>query len=75
MRLALAILVSLGFSTLGLAQQAGAAQQHATSQIGLAVGQRAPEFSLRDQFGHMQTNKTLKGPKGTVLLFFRSADW
>jgi hypothetical protein len=43
--------------------------------IGLPVGQRAPEFSLRDQFGRTQTLATLKGTHGTVLLFFRSADW
>ena len=43
--------------------------------IGLAVGQKAPAFSARDQFGHTETLDTLKGPNGTVLLFFRSADW
>ena len=43
--------------------------------IGLAVGQKAPAFSARDQFGRTQTLDTLKGPEGTVLLFFRSADW
>jgi hypothetical protein len=43
--------------------------------IGLAVGHKAPVFSARDQFGHVQTLDTLRGPKGTVLLFFRSADW
>jgi len=43
--------------------------------IGLSVGQKAPAFSLRDQFGHIQTLDSLKGPNGTVLLFFRSADW
>ncbi|HVS88840.1 MAG TPA: hypothetical protein VHF01_11555 [Candidatus Acidoferrum sp.] len=43
--------------------------------IGLAVGQKAPAFSLRDQFGRVQTLDTLKGKNGTVLLFFRSADW
>jgi hypothetical protein len=43
--------------------------------IGLAVGQKAPNFSARDEFGHVQTLETLKGPNGTVLLFFRSADW
>jgi hypothetical protein len=43
--------------------------------IGLAVGQKAPAFSVHDQFGHLQTLDTLKGPNGTVLLFFRSADW
>ncbi len=43
--------------------------------IGLAVGQKAPAFSARDQFGRVQTLDTLKGTNGTVLLFFRSADW
>ena len=43
--------------------------------IGLAVGQKAPAFSALDQFGHEQTLESLKGPKGTVLLIFRSADW
>ena len=43
--------------------------------IGLAVGQKAPNFSTRDEFGRVQTLETLKGPNGTVLLFFRSADW
>ena len=45
------------------------------TSIGLEVGQKAPAFSARDQFGGEQTLETLKGPKGTVLLFFRSADW
>ena len=45
------------------------------TSIGLEPGQRAPGFSLRDQFGRLQDLNTLKGPKGAVLLFFRSADW
>ena len=45
------------------------------TSIGLPVGQKAPAFSLADQFGHEQTLASLKGPHGTVLLFFRSADW
>jgi hypothetical protein len=47
----------------------------AVGGIGLAVGQKAPAFAARDQFGHEQSNETLKGSNGTVLLFFRSADW
>ena len=43
--------------------------------IGLGIGQKAPAFSIRDQLGRVQTLDTLKGTKGTVLLFFRSADW
>ena len=45
------------------------------TSIGLPVGRKAPEFSLRDQFGRDQTLESLRGPRGTVLLFFRSADW
>jgi hypothetical protein len=47
----------------------------ALMSIGLAVGQKAPAFSATDQNGQLQTPDTLKGPNGTVLLFFRSADW
>ena len=43
--------------------------------IGLPVGRKAPAFTARDQFGQEQSLDTLKGPNGTVLLFFRSADW
>ena len=45
------------------------------SEVGLRAGQKAPEFSAHDQFGKMETLDTLRGSKGTVLLFYRSADW
>jgi peroxiredoxin len=45
------------------------------TSIGLPVGRKAPEFSARDQFGELQSLDTLKGPNGTAILFFRSADW
>jgi peroxiredoxin len=45
------------------------------SEVGLHVGQKAPVFSARDQFGAEQTLDSLRGAKGTVLLFYRSADW
>ena len=45
------------------------------TSIGLEVGQKAPAFSARDQFGREHNLESLKGPKGTILLFFRSADW
>jgi hypothetical protein len=45
------------------------------TDIGLAVGQKAPAFTADDQFGQQHSLDTLKGPNGTVLLFFRSADW
>lgn len=42
---------------------------------GSNVGQKAPHFTAVDQFGQKVTSDSLKGPNGTVLLFFRSADW
>jgi peroxiredoxin len=45
------------------------------SEVGLRAGQKAPDFSARDQFGKTETLDTLRGSKGTVLLFYRSADW
>lgn len=45
------------------------------TSIGLEIGKKAPAFSLPDQFGRTQTLERLKGTHGTVLLFFRSADW
>jgi len=45
------------------------------TDIGLAVGRKAPAFTARDQFGQEQSLDRIKGPNGTVLLFFRSADW
>lgn len=43
--------------------------------VGLATGAKAPAFSAHDQFGRVQTLDSLRGRNGTVLLFFRSADW
>jgi AhpC/TSA family protein len=51
------------------------ANKNSAANIGLAVGQKVPKFTARDQFGQEQSNETLKGSNGTVLLFFLSADW
>jgi hypothetical protein len=48
------------------------ANQTILPSLGLKLGQQAPAFALTDQFGHEPSNEKLKG---TVLLFFRSADW
>jgi len=42
---------------------------------GLKVGSSLPPFRLVDQEGKFQDFQSLKGPKGLVLMFFRSADW
>lgn len=66
--------VFFGFSLITISNHAAAAQSSSPS-IGLEIGQHAPAFEATDQSGRTQTNETLKGPNGTVLLFFRSADW
>lgn len=43
--------------------------------LGPQVGTRVPDFTLPDQFGRHQSLSTLRGPKGLVLVFNRSADW
>lgn len=44
-------------------------------KIGPQVGERVPAFSLPDQNGRTRSLDSLLGPKGAVLVFFRSADW
>jgi peroxiredoxin len=45
------------------------------SQIGLPAGVATPDFSLPDQVGRSRDFASLSGPRGLVLVFFRSADW
>ena len=56
-------------------QQLNAAQMVDVDRVGPQVGEALPEFSLRDQDGHTESLKSLLGPKGAVIVFFRSADW
>jgi len=44
-------------------------------EYGPAVGSRLPSFELPDQGGKLHSLKSLLGPKGAVILFYRSADW
>ena len=44
-------------------------------KTGPEVGQPIPGFSAKDQEGRPQTLKSIMGPMGAVLVFFRSADW
>jgi hypothetical protein len=44
-------------------------------KTGPAVGSHIPPFEAVDQNGRKQTFETLRGPKGAVLSFYRSADW
>lgn len=44
-------------------------------KTGPAVGSPTPDFSALDQAGRTQTLKSIMGPKGAMLVFYRSADW
>jgi cytochrome oxidase Cu insertion factor (SCO1/SenC/PrrC family) len=54
---------------------AGGLAQTNINKLGPQAGSKAIDFQLADQFGRQQTLKTLAGPKGTMLVFIRSADW
>jgi peroxiredoxin len=38
-------------------------------------GTRIPAFRLPDQAGTPRTFADIRGPKGAMLVFYRSADW
>ncbi len=59
-------------------QSIGAQQDAAKvdiQRLGPQVGEQAPDFQLQDQFGKTWTRDSIMGPKGAMLVFFRSADW
>lgn len=45
------------------------------SALGPQVGERVPDFRLKDQAGNTWTLPSVMGPNGAMLVFFRSADW
>ena len=42
---------------------------------GPEVGSTVPDFTLVDQFGKTQSVRTVLGPEGGLIVFYRSADW
>jgi hypothetical protein len=45
------------------------------SKVGPQVGSAVPPINGTDQFGRVHTLASVSGPKGAMLVFFRSADW
>ncbi|HET6218285.1 MAG TPA: hypothetical protein VFE27_14770 [Acidobacteriaceae bacterium] len=62
-----ALITSLAFAAGLLAQP--------QVRTGPAVGAVIPKFSAQDQNGRTQTLAAIAGPKGALLVFYRSADW
>ena len=74
MKFVAAIFFFVSFLAFPKAQE-NSSTKNVSATVGLPVGQKAPKVTAHDQFGHEQSIETLKGSNGTVLLFFRSADW
>ena len=63
--------------TLGAGPQPSQPMRQAidVARLGPQVGARVPNFDLTDQNGRSWTLQSSMGPKGAMLVFFRSADW
>lgn len=72
--MSLAAILRVPVIVLGMAV-AGTFAQPATEGPGPSVGARVPDFRLSDQSGAPRNLQSLMGPKGLMLVFFRSADW
>jgi hypothetical protein len=75
-----AIGIGLATTLVLLLSSVAAQQQPQTSAIdveklGPQVGTTVPDFSLPDQHGVTRSLKSVLGPKGAIIVFFRSADW
>lgn len=45
------------------------------AKLGPQVGQPVPDFSLPDQTGKVRNLQSIMGPRGAMIVFYRSADW
>lgn len=60
---------------LGLAASAWAADKAPEEKTGLKVGEKAPEFKLKDQNGNEHTLGEFLKKGNVALIFYRSANW
>jgi cytochrome oxidase Cu insertion factor (SCO1/SenC/PrrC family) len=69
------LMFSVSLLAFGCGSEKPSSEHVVSSSTGPNVGQKMPPFTGLDQFGQTISSETLKGTNGTVLLFFRSADW
>jgi hypothetical protein len=71
----ISVAAALSLVTMGhpVAQQPAPTVEVGT--LGPQVGAIVPDFTLPDQHAVARSLKSLMGPKGAILVFFRSADW
>jgi hypothetical protein len=75
--------MSLALMMIGLGPVRGESGQAAqpgrqkvdVSKLGPQVGERVPDFTLKDQTGRDHNLQSIMGPRGAMIVFFRSADW
>lgn len=65
----------VGMTTWAARAQTPTRKKIDVSKLGPQVGERVPDFRLKDQNGKTQTLQSIMGPKGAMLVFVRSADW
>jgi cytochrome oxidase Cu insertion factor (SCO1/SenC/PrrC family) len=71
-RCAIVTAIALVLSPLGFAQRGKAASE----APGIEVGEKAPDFSLKDQDGkETKLSDMLEDNKSVALVFYRSANW
>ena len=69
---AIGMLAAMFVTGIGSAQEV---RKIDVSKLGPQVGTVVPDFSLADQHGKQWTLRSVMGPKGAMIVFFRSADW
>jgi cytochrome oxidase Cu insertion factor (SCO1/SenC/PrrC family) len=74
MRIVAGVVLSVAVMV-GAVASAQQTQMVDVTTLGPQVGQKAITFQLPDQQGRTQSLATVAGPKGTMLVFFRSSDW
>jgi len=62
-------------ATATLAASAQEVRKIDVGKLGPQVGATVPDFNLPDQHGTRRTLQSLMGPKGAMIVFYRSADW
>jgi len=67
-------LLSLFFAAILSAEEAPR-RKIDVAKLGPQVGEKVPDFDLKDQNGAARNLESIMGPKGAMIVFVRSADW
>jgi peroxiredoxin len=70
-----ALLLGAAIAAMTVASFAQEVRRIDVSKLGPQVGTAVPDFNLPDQHGKTRTLQSVMGPKGAMIVFYRSADW